>query len=463
MISYNREMGIETVAKQLRHHQTQWQEQGVDARIETLQAFKQSLQKHESSLLEAMHNDCHRIAISKLEIMLLHQRIDYWCEQAKTLCIPPPPGTSALQPAIEYDFVYHPYPLVGCISPWNYPVTLSFADTLPALLAGCAVMLKASEFTERFLTPLASAIADTPHLGGVFGIVRGGSETGIALIDQVDLICFTGSIATGKKVGVQAASRLIPAFLELGGKDPVIVLEDVDVAQAASIILRASCAGSGQACQSIERVYVHKDIYQALAAELAHQAKSIKTTAEDSSEGVHVPFIHTPQVDIVHQQVEDALAKGAKKITGGTRIEQDGKHWYPITVLTDVDHTMSIMQEETFGPVIPLMPFIDDAEAISLANDSIYGLSASVLGGTKDRAMAIARQIKAGAVSIHDSGLTTTLYDVEKNSFAQSGLGASRMGATGLLRFFRIQSLLYQTGQPAPLSVFKNGTLNSTL
>ncbi|MDI9347691.1 MAG: aldehyde dehydrogenase family protein [Methylacidiphilales bacterium] len=447
---------VQHIVHSVRKAQPAWASSEIETRVATLQAFKQAIQSVESELFEAMCEDCKRIGLSKLELFLLYQRIDHWCARAPMLCKLQETGISQVQPSVTYQQVYHPYPVVGCISPWNYPLTLSFADAIPALLAGCSVVLKPSEITPRFATPIRKAIHQVPSLQNIFAIVLGDGEVGKALIDEVDLICFTGSVTTGRKVAVQAASRLIPAIVELGGKDPLLVCEDVDIEVAARVIIRSSCAGSGQACQSIERVYIHHSIFQKVLEEIKKQIQDITSTATDPQNGTQTPFIHHPQATIVKEQIDEAIGQGAIPYSVGEWQESKGYHWCPITILTNVNHSMRIMQEETFGPVIPLMPFKSDEEAIALANDSEFGLSAAVLCNDQARAIAIAKQIKAGAISIHDAGLTTTLYDVEKNSFAQSGLGASRMGDVGLTRFFRKQALLFQTKPPIPLTMFKN-------
>ena len=366
-------------------------------------------------------------------------------------------GTSATAPTIRYLHQYLPYPLAGVISPWNFPMLLAMTDAIPALLAGCAVLAKPSEVTPRFVEPLQSALNEVTELAEVCGLVTGNGATGQALIDQVDAICFTGSVATGRKVAAQAGQRLIPAFLELGGKDPLVVLEGANPASAATAALRSAAIGTGQACQSIERIYVHQSLAEPFIAELVREASAVRTNEQSIDQGDLGPFIDRRQADLVESQLDEAVGAGARILCGGLRRHESGAAWCLPTVVTGVDHGMRLMQEETFGPILPVMTFATDDEAVRLANDSRYGLSAAVIGGSLDQALAVARRIQAGAVSVGDASLTTLVSDVEKHSFGDSGLGGSRMGPSGLLRFLRTKALLIQEGTVQPLAAFSEG------
>jgi acyl-CoA reductase-like NAD-dependent aldehyde dehydrogenase len=342
-----------------------------------------------------------------------------------------------------------PYALVGVISPWNFPLTLAMIDAIPALLAGCAVIIKPSEIAPRFVDPMKESLAEVPDLPLAF--VQGAAATGAALIETVDALCFTGSVKTGKLVAAACAQRMIPAFLELGGKDPVIVTASADMQRAASIVLRASVLATGQACQSLERIYVDETIAEAFIAELVRQAEAVTLNYPDLHRGQIGPLIFDKQADIIAAELADAASKGARILTGGVIETHGGGRWIRPTVLTNVNHTMTVMTEETFGPILPVMTYRTTDEAIALANDSEYGLSAAVIAGSLEEAEAIALRLEAGAVSLNDGALTNLMYEAEKHSFKLSGLGASRMGAEGMLRFFRKKALLMQTGAPMPL------------
>jgi acyl-CoA reductase-like NAD-dependent aldehyde dehydrogenase len=340
---------------------------------------------------------------------------------------------------------------VGVISPWNFPVTLSLIDAVPALAAGCSVLIKPSEVTPRFIAPLRETLQAVPELAAVVGLVTGDGATGAALVDVVDAVCFTGSVPNGRKVAEAAARRFIPAFLELGGKDAAIVLEGADLDRATDAVLRAACMATGQACLSIERIYVARAVFDEFVSRLVDKARAIGINHPDIATGQLGPLIFGRQADIIDAQLDDALAKGARILCGGKTENLGGGRWCRATVVVDVNHDMQLMTEETFGPIMPVMPFDDVEQAVALANDSTFGLSAAVFAATLDAARAVAARLNAGGISLNDAGLTYQTYEAEKNSFGYSGLGGSRMGPGSILRFVRKQAYLMQTGAPARL------------
>ena len=283
-------------------------------------------------------------------------------------------------------------------------------------------------------------------------IVEGDGATGAALIDLVDYVAFTGSVPTGRKVAAAAAAAFIPASLELGGKDPMIVLASADPAKAAALALRASVVNNGQACQSIERLYVAQEIAEPFTAALVREAAATRLNADGVTRGHLGPFISGTQGAIVQAQIDDAVARGARVLTGGT-VERHGGDWLRPTVLIGVPADAPLMTEETFGPVLPVATFDTVDEAVALANSGTFGLSAAVVGDARE-AEAVAVRLNAGAISVNDGSLTAMVWDAEKSSFGASGLGPSRMGDAGLTRFFRRQALLCQTGTPLPLAAF---------
>ncbi|NEP07053.1 MAG: aldehyde dehydrogenase family protein, partial [Okeania sp. SIO4D6] len=315
------------------------------------------------------------------------------------------------------------------------------ATAQPAIKAGIA-SIKPSEITPRFIQPLLDTIAKIPLLCDVFTYIEGAGETGAALIEYVDFICFTGSVATGKKVAEAAAKRFIPACLELGGKDPAIVLASADLELATSALLWASVVNTGQSCLSIERIYVAESILIEFITKLTEKAKGLKLAYPNVESGEIGPIISTKQAEIIREHLQDAVAKGAVIHCGGNVENLDGGFWCLPTVLNHVNHSMKIMTEETFGPIIPVMSFTTVEEAVKLANDTIYGLSAAVFAASEAEALTVASQINAGGISINDAGLTAFINEGEKNSFKFSGLGASRMGVDGMKRFMRKKSIL---------------------
>lgn len=442
---------VSRIAAALRAQQPAWRDAGIAHRVAVLQRWKAALESQTEEIVAALTQDTGRHLITRGEFGSMLAAIDRWCRMAPTLG-PQPDGRSETWPGIAFGYTLVPYPLVGAISPWNFPLILAFIDAIPALLAGCAVLVKPSEVTPRWVGPVQRAIDAVPELAAVLAVRPGGRETGEALVAHVDAVCFTGSVKTGRLVGVNAAQHFIPAFLELGGKDPVIITADFDPGQAADIVLRAAITASGQACQSLERVYIDRRIHDAFVASLAEKARATDINWPDIHSGVVGPFIFAPQARAVAAQISDAVAKGARVLAGG-EVENHGGEWLRPTVLVDVTHDMQVMTEETFGPVIPVMAFDTLEEAIRLANDSIYGLSAAVMAGSLAEAESIALRLDAGAVSLNDCSLTAVMHEAEKNSFKLSGLGGSRMGPAGFLRFFRTKALLRQTGTPATVAV----------
>ncbi|HEY9606562.1 MAG TPA: aldehyde dehydrogenase family protein [Allocoleopsis sp.] len=429
----------------LREAQIDWQQGGLDQRIEALQQWKQAILTHKDKLLDALVTDTGRLSVSVLEIDSFISSLDRWCRLAPKLLAKEEEKATAI-PFIKLQQDLVPYSLVGVISPWNFPLLLSTIDAIPALLAGCAVVVKPSELAPRFIQPLRKTIASVPKLRDVLVYIEGAGDTGAALIDCVDLICFTGSVATGKKVAEAAARRFIPAFLELGGKDPAIVLESADLDLATSAILWGSVVNTGQSCLSIERIYVTESIVEQFVEKLVEKSQRLQLAYPSVDSGEIGPIIAERQAEIIIEHLRDALEKGAVVRCGGKVEELGGGFWCRPTVLTQVNHSMKVTTEETFGPIMPVMSFSTHEEAIALANDSIYGLSAAVFAGSQAQALEVARHIHAGAISINDAALTALMHEGEKQAFKFSGMGESRMGSAALKRFLRKKAFLIKSG-----------------
>ncbi|MCU0760796.1 MAG: aldehyde dehydrogenase family protein [Steroidobacteraceae bacterium] len=439
---------VAATAARLRAAQRAWARRPVAERGAALSRWADELAVEREALVDALFADTGRWGISVGEVDGALRNLRRWASQAPGL-VTETEFPSALLPTVTIRDQYVPYPLVGCISPWNFPVTLSLIDAVPALVAGCAVIVKPSEVTPRFVGPLRRALARVPELAAVLEFVTGAADTGRALVSGVDAVCFTGSVATGRKVAEAAAARFIPAFLELGGKDPAIVLASADLEMATDVVLRGSIANNGHACMSLERVYVQRPVYAPFVERLVEKARAVRLAYPDPRSGYLGPLIFEPQARVIQAQLDDARARGARVLCGGEIENLGGGLYLRPTVVVDVDHTMTLLTEETFGPVIPVMPFDTAQQAIDLANDSEYGLSACVLAGTLDEALAVGREIDAGGISLNDGCMTYMTYEGEKNSFKYSGLGGSRMGAAGLRRFFRKKALIQQHGRAA--------------
>ena len=426
-----------TECLRLREHQPSWRSAGVEARIAAMQEWKASVERKKEKLTKALCTDTGRRWETLLEVDLVASSIDRWCGIARDFLRPTKKKASSI-PFISLKQELEPFSLVGVISPWNFPLLLSLIDTIPALLAGCAVAVKPSEVTPRFVEVMQDTIREVPLLRDVFLYMQGDGETGESLVGQSDLVCFTGSTATGRKVYAAAAQRMIPVFLEMGGKDPAVVLEGADLDSASSAILWGSTANAGQSCLSIERVYVQESVHDAFVKMLSQKAAGVRLAHPNMDDGVIGPIIFRKQVDIINEHLRDALSKGAQIVAGSTVCEEKNGGWYcRPTVLTEVTHDMLVMKEETFGPIMPVMPFKTVDEAVALANGTVYGLSGAVFARTNEEAIAVARRIEGGAISINDAALTAVMHEGEKNSFRLSGIGGTRMGPSAMKRFMR--------------------------
>jgi acyl-CoA reductase-like NAD-dependent aldehyde dehydrogenase len=437
----------------LRNHQVGWENADISYRIDALTQWHRSLKIEKDAIVEALGVDTGRTMLAEQEFKGCLDAISNWCQLAPDL-LEHRQRQAIAMPAVEITCAGAAYPLLGAISPWNFPLLLSFIDTIPALLAGSAAYVKPSEITPRFVEPIARSIRRVPALARVLSIASGDGMIGEALVEQVDVVAFTGSVVTGKKVAINAATAFVPAFLELGGKDPAIVLSGSDIDRASSSILRASIVGSGQACQSIERIYVARSNANEFSKMLIHKAQEVQATMNDPARDIIGPLIFSPQANLISDHIEDAVTKGATIECGGKVIEKDGAFWIAPTVLSGVDHSMRIMTEETFGPIMPIMVFDEPNEAIELANDTLFGLSAAVFGPDDKAALAVAHKINAGGISINDAGMTAFLFETEKMAFGQSGMGPSRVGGSALKRFVRQKSLYLNRGDVIPISGF---------
>jgi acyl-CoA reductase-like NAD-dependent aldehyde dehydrogenase len=336
---------------------------------------------------------------------------------------------------------YRPLGLIGVIGPWNYPLTNSFGDCIPALMAGNSVILKPSEITPLTSLLMAEGLAECGLPENVLQVATGRGETGAALIEHVDMIMFTGSTRTGRKVAEAAARRLIPASLELGGKDPMLVLADADVERAANFATYFSMQNAGQTCISIERAYVEAPVYDEFVAKVTDKVRALRVGQPAGPGSVEVGAItFPPQLDLIKDHVADATAKGARVLTGGKQAPGAGRFFEP-TVLVDVDHSMKCMTEETFGPTLPIMKVADADEAVRLANDSPYGLGASVFSRDTERGEAIARRLEVGAANVNDAMINYTVLELPMGGAKASGLG-SRHGAGGIRKYCSQQAIV---------------------
>lgn len=339
------------------------------------------------------------------------------------------------------SIVFRPLGVIGIISPWNFPLATPADEVVMALMAGNAVVLKPSELTPLIAIKLGDIFRRAALPAGLLNIATGDGPTGAALIDaRVDKIMFTGSVATGKRVAEAAAKYLIPVVLELGGKDPMIVLEDADITNAARAAVWGAFANSGQACASVERCYVHESVAAQFIERVVAETRVLRQGL-GTEESVDVGSMsNARQLAIVEEHVNDAVASGAKILTGGRRGADQNGFFYEPTVLTGVDHRMTIMRDETFGPVLPIMTFATDDEAIKLANDSVYGLTASVWTRNIKRGRRLAERIEAGTVMVNEVVYTHGIAQTPWGGVKESGYGTTH-GRMGLLELVHPQHI----------------------
>jgi acyl-CoA reductase-like NAD-dependent aldehyde dehydrogenase len=343
----------------------------------------------------------------------------------------------------------HPVGVVGVIAPWNFPLILSITDVIAALVAGNAVVLRPdlqSSFTALWAVALLRE-AGLPD--DALCVVTGeGAELGPALVELVDFVMFTGSTRTGKLVAQQAAARLVGASLELGGKNPMLVLEDADVERAVDGAVRGAFVGAGQVCVSMERIYVHASLYDRFAGRLAERARALRLSPALDYSAEMGSLTTERQLATTEAHVRDAVEKGAVLLAGGHRRPEIGALFYEPTVLAGVTPAMTVHAEETFGPVVSLYPVASDDEAVERANATRYGLNASVWSRNRRRALAVARRLRTGTVNVNEAYAATwgsTAAPI--GGMKESGLGR-RHGAEGILKYTEAQTVAVQRGLP---------------
>lgn len=435
------------IVERARAAQGRWEAIGVHERAKLFKALRSWLYAHQEEFTDTISREGGKPQEDAfyLEWIYAMSSLSYWPRVAPKLL------ADRRKWARNRLFVgnstverYVPHGVVGIIGPWNYPFVNSIGDAIPALLAGNAVILKPASKTPLTSLLLQRGMREVGFPEDVFQVAIAPGSVGGELVNHVDMVMFTGSTEVGKGVARQAAERLIPYSLELGGKDPLIVLADADVQKAADHALYYSLVNGGQTCMSIERIYVESPIYDEFVERLVAGFDQVDFGDPEGGLGtVEVGSMTVgSQADEIAEQVADAVAKGAKIVRGGNKVVKgDGAIYFEPTILTELEHGMEIVDEETFGPTIQVLRVESAEEAVRLANDSKYGLAAAVYSGDVRRAEAIARRIEAGTVSINDSLVFWAELQMPMGGWKESGAGLGRHGEVGILKYTKLQSL----------------------
>ncbi|MDN5913745.1 MAG: aldehyde dehydrogenase family protein [Pseudonocardia sp.] len=435
---------VTTAARTLRAAQPAWEALGPRERSRHLRRWLDWLLDNEARIVGLVQAETGKSwSDSAVEMQVAIDVINYFTGNAERFLADRKVASAGLPNKVrKLTVVARPYQLVGLITPWNGPLGGPIMDVVGALVAGAAVLSKPSE-----VTPLTwSAVVDGWNEIGappVLACLTGDGEAGAAVVEEVDMVMFTGSVRTGRKIAARAGERLIPCSLELGGKDAMIVLADADIERAAGGAVWGGMMNGGQACISVERVYVEAPVHDEFVAKVVEKVRAIRQGMDEpGTYATEIGAMVTPaQLEIVERHVADAEAKGARVLVGGKRGAQ-GDAFFEPTVLVDVDHSMACMREETFGPTLPIMKVGDEYEALRLANDSDFGLSSSLWTRDRRKADRLSRLIEAGSVSINNAIIAVFQLPVPMGGWKQSGLGARFGGANGVLKYCRQQSIV---------------------
>lgn len=410
--------------------QPAWAATSLDARLHAIRRFKDEVTRRKPDLARTLTRETGKpIRQSRNELDALAGRLDFFLEHAARALAS---ETVLEEPTLRERITHEPLGVVANVSAWNYPYFVGSNVFVPALLAGNAVLYKPSEFASLTGLAIGEMMRAAGIPGDIFTVVSGAGASGAALVAQaVDGVFFTGSYATGTRIAAACAPRMVKLQLELGGKDPVYVCEDASVQTAAESLADGAMYNAGQSCCSVERIYVHERLHDRFVDAFVATVKGYRC-GDPMDEATYLgPLARAPQLAVLERQIADAVAKGAKLLLGGKRIARPG-NWFEATVLSRADHTMELMREETFGPVIGIQKVADDAEAVRLMNDTEYGLTAGVYTPDEARARRILAQIRSGSVYWN-------CCDRVSPRLPWSGIGHSGIGLT--LSTYGIQAM----------------------
>lgn len=435
--------GVAAAVAKAREAQGAWGARSVRARARVLAGVRDALLARLDEAADLIHRETGK---PRIEAQLADgfpglDAIDFVLARASSILADEPIRMRRRNFWVRSRLVHEPRGVIGIISPWNYPLGIPASEAVLALAAGNAVVLKPSEHTPLTALFIEEVFQTGGIPEGVFQVVVGDGETGRNLVESaVDAVAFTGSVATGKRVHETAGRKLIPVVLELGGSDPMLVLSDANVEAAASGAVWGRFTNCGQTCAAVKRVFVEASVAEPFVRKVVEKTRAL-IQGEDTRFEVDVgPVVSAPQLDIIEEQVRDAVRRGARVAAGGKRPRGKKGYYFEPTVLLDVPAEARVLREETFGPVLPIVTVPDEEEAIRRANDTPFGLSASVWTRSRRRADRVARRLEAGSIFVNDGLFTYGVCETPWGGFKESGLGKTH-SAEGLLEFTRTKQI----------------------
>lgn len=435
---------VAEMAESLRAAAPTWAALTPQARAKHLLNWLNWIVDNQDRILGLVHREAGKSwGDAQIELLVCMEVINYYAKHGAEFLADEtrsPHGPASLTKNLRIR--YRPYELVGVITPWNYPLGMPMMDIPGALMAGAAVLSKPSEVTPLAWAEVVRGWNEEIGAPPVLGCATGRGGTGAAVVDAVDMVQFTGSTATGKRIGVRCAERLIPCSLELGGKDAMIVLSDAPMDRTVKGAIWGGLFNAGQSCIAVERIYVEAPVYDDFVGRLVSEVGTLRQghDGQGSFTAEFGAMATESQLEIVERHVADAVAKWARVLIGGKRAEHG--LFYPPTVLVDVDHTMACMREETFGPLLPIMKVRDEDEAVTLANDSPYGLASSVWTSSPERAERVGTRIEAGGVNINNAMINVFQFPLPMGGWKNSGIGHRFGAANGVRKFCRQQAFV---------------------
>jgi succinate-semialdehyde dehydrogenase/glutarate-semialdehyde dehydrogenase len=433
---------VHAAVARARAAQPAWAAKSIDERAALIRRAQEVLMRRQDDIVATVRRETGKTETEAFmfEVFASCDSMTYWSKRAKGILAERKRRMHLLSPLKKLRIGYRPLGVVGIITPWNGPFVLGLNPTVQALVAGNSVVLKPSEVTPYSGALVGEIFEEAGLPAGVLEVLLGDGETGAALLEaDINKVSFTGSVATGRKVGEVCGRRLIPCTLELGGKDPFIVCEDADLERASAGALYGACVNTGQVCMAAERFYVVESVADEFTRLVKEKAKALR---QGDGAGCDIgAMFHEPQLAIIERHIEDAKAKGANVLCGGRRNPDLKGLFYEPTVLTDVTQDMDVVREETFGPILPIIRVKDEEEAIRLANDTNYGLTASVWTRDENKGIAYGRRLEAGSIIVNDSGLTYGALEAPFGGVKDSGVGRVN-GEEGLRGFCYAQPII---------------------